>query len=269
MKTYGDTTTTYTQETAPPLLKWVKPHSRVLEFGPACGYMTRYMNEVLHCRITCVELNPDMKPTLERYAERVIIGNLDSDDWASRVEGRFDYILLADVLEHLRDPWHTMEVAARFGDRVVTSVPNIGHSSVLLSLLNRRFDYQNLGLLDNTHIHFFTRKSIEEMMNAHSFESVEEQSNICYYPFSTEIRSSYGQHLLAAWSIVRTADSSIYQFRNQWERVANPEKIRKSHPLRLSLVRSCQVVLLDSMRYFLLKSHMKSSWLTKLWLKIR
>ncbi|MEG1700305.1 MAG: class I SAM-dependent methyltransferase [Alistipes sp.] len=269
MKTYGDTTITYTPESLPPILKWVTPNARVLEFGPAYGYMTRYLREVLHCCITCVELNPDMETPLQRYAERVIIANLDSDAWTSQVEGRFDYILFADVLEHLRDPRHTMEQASRFGDCVIVSVPNIGHASIQLSLLEGRFEYQNLGLLDNTHIHFFTRTSLEALMNSCSMECTKEQDNICHYPFSCELHTCYGQHLMAAVSIARAPDSSVYQFRSQWRRIAEPAKIRKSQPIRLSFLKANRVILLESIRYFLLKAHLQNTWLTKLWLKIR
>lgn len=269
MKIYGNTTMVYTKETAPGILQWVKPNSRVLEFGPAYGYMTRYLKEVLHCQVTCIELNASMKSTLEQYAEKVIIADLDLDSWEEQLDGNFDFIIFGDVLEHLRNPLFAMEKATVFGDCVLTSVPNIGHSSIILSLLSGEFAYQTYGLLDDTHVHFFTRKSIEDLMNTCSFEYEDENSVMVLYPFDTEFKMSYARHLLAAWSIVRKRDSSVYQFVNKWKRVSSEAAINKSVPTRTSCIKSNKIILLDSIKHYLTKYQLKNHLLEKIWLKIR
>ena len=81
-------------------------------------------------------------------------------------DDRFDVIVFGDVLEHLRDPLVVLRKAkALLADRgsVVASIPNIAHGSVRLALLAGRFDYQELGLLDSTHVRFFTRSSVEDL----------------------------------------------------------------------------------------------------------
>lgn len=82
----------------------------------------------------------------------------------------FDVVLLADVLEHLPDPAATLAWAVGLlavGGRVLVSVPNVAFLSVRLALLVGRFQYQARGILDRTHLRFYTRRSLlQEMRSA-------------------------------------------------------------------------------------------------------
>jgi 2-polyprenyl-3-methyl-5-hydroxy-6-metoxy-1,4-benzoquinol methylase len=79
------------------------------------------------------------------------------------------------VLEHLADPW---SVLRRFGERlapggtVVASIPNIAHHTVLRDLLRGRFDYQDAGILDRTHLRFFTRRSVLRLFEDANLEVI-------------------------------------------------------------------------------------------------
>ncbi len=142
---------------------------RVLELGPATGYMSRAFRE-RGCTVVGVELDPEMAARAEEFCERVIVADLETIDWDAELgDERFDVIVAADVLEHLKDPLATL-VALR--ERLaedgcfVLSLPNVAHGSVRLALLGGSFDYQEIGLLDRTHLQFFTRASIERMLDA-------------------------------------------------------------------------------------------------------
>ena len=79
----------------------------------------------------------------------------------------FDHIVFADVLEHLRNPLKVLTCAKgllKDGGTILVSVPNLAHNSVMIDLLNHKFEYRSTGLLDDTHIHFFTKSSLEEMI---------------------------------------------------------------------------------------------------------
>jgi len=83
--------------------------------------------------------------------------------------GRFDLILCLDVLEHLVDPWGAVDRLVREqlgrGGTLLISVPNVRHHSVLLPLLLRgKWEYQDHGPLDRTHLRFFTRSSAVQML---------------------------------------------------------------------------------------------------------
>lgn len=266
MKVYGEEVV-YDKESIPSILKWVESNSRILEFGPAYGYMTRYMKEYLNCNVTCIELNPEMKPILEQYAEKVIIADLDDCTWEQEISGKFDFIIFGDVLEHLRYPQKVMEIAILFGDCVLTSIPNIAHSSIILGLLNGDFTYRNLGLLDDTHIHFFTRKSIYEMMNSLNMYSVEENNSIKLYPSATEFHRPYLKNWCTALSIIHKPDTSVYQFVNKW--VRSDIKIKDCRGYRIPIYLVPKVLLLDTLRYFVDNFNLRSAYLQKIWFKIK
>jgi SAM-dependent methyltransferase len=78
------------------------------------------------------------------------------------LDARFDYVLLADVLEHLQHPERVVAWTLRYlkpDGRLLISVPNVAHLYVRWKLLWGAFDYQDRGILDRTHLRFFTRKT--------------------------------------------------------------------------------------------------------------
>lgn len=152
------------------ILQQVKPGSVVLECGPADGVMTRYLKETLGCTVYILELDPVCYAHASRYADGGACANLEEDGWMSTLQaGTFDAILYADVLEHLRDPQAVLTKMKRFlkpDGRVLLSVPNIANGDIIANLLCDQFTYTPLGLLDNTHIHLFARKNLQEMIRA-------------------------------------------------------------------------------------------------------
>lgn len=90
-------------------------------------------------------------------------------------EDYFDYIIFGDVLEHLRNPQEVLQYCKRFlkmGGSILISVPNIQHISVIRGLLNNSFTYQNVGVLDRTHVHFFAYNDLIEMLTFCDLEIV-------------------------------------------------------------------------------------------------
>lgn len=88
---------------------------------------------------------------------------------------KFDYIICGDVLEHLRDPQGTVHYCRSLlkdGGKIVASIPNLMHYSVVRDLLRGNFTYRDMGLLDRTHIHFFTYKEIVRMFKRENYEIV-------------------------------------------------------------------------------------------------
>lgn len=143
----------------------IKRGSAVLEFGPANGRMTRYLKEELGCRVYLVEIDEEAGKEAAKYGEDIVIDDAENYSWYARYENlRFDYITFADVLEHLHDPEKLLKKAKSLlkqDGSILLSVPNLAHNSVAISLLNNEFEYTSTGLLDNTHIHFFTKNSLD------------------------------------------------------------------------------------------------------------
>ncbi len=86
---------------------------------------------------------------------------------AATIARGFDCVSFLDVLEHLPDPLAALRKAHSVlvdGGRLLLSVPNVGHWSVVRDLIEGEFDYQPVGILCNTHLRFFTRRSLERLL---------------------------------------------------------------------------------------------------------
>lgn len=140
----------------------VEPNVTLLEIGCATGYVTRHLKENMGCRVTAVEVNEESAEQARPYADRLIVGDIERPETWEQIKGPFDYALCGDVLEHLTDPW---EVVRRIrgvlspNGYVVASIPNIAYYKVRKQLLLGRFDYAEDGVMDRTHLRFFTRQS--------------------------------------------------------------------------------------------------------------
>ena len=90
----------------------IKPCSTVLEMGCAVGHMTKYMHEVLNCNVHIVEIDEDACKQAAQYANDWYCGDLEEDGWREYYcQYKYDYILFADVLEHLKNPSEVLEKA--------------------------------------------------------------------------------------------------------------------------------------------------------------
>ncbi|MEZ5380460.1 MAG: class I SAM-dependent methyltransferase [Microthrixaceae bacterium] len=149
------------------LLDLVGSNRRVLELGCSDGYMTRWMVDA-GCEVTGVEVDPEAAEQARQWATDVVVGDLDALDLEETLgDRRFEVVMCGDVLEHLRNPTRALVAARRLlepGGVVVASVPNVAHGDVRLELLAGRFDYRDLGLLDETHVKLFTRASLQRLL---------------------------------------------------------------------------------------------------------
>jgi 2-polyprenyl-3-methyl-5-hydroxy-6-metoxy-1,4-benzoquinol methylase len=147
--------------------------SSVLEFGCATGYMSDVLARRRGCRVVGIEIDPRAAAEASAHAERVIVGDAETLDLDEHLgDERFDAVLFADVLEHLRDPAAVLRRVRPFvadGGVIVASIPNVAHVSVRLALMRGEFRYREVGLLDDTHLRFFTRDSIVDLFESTGF----------------------------------------------------------------------------------------------------
>lgn len=158
------------------VVHFVEEGSRVLELGPATGYMSRVFRE-RGCAVVGIEYDPGMAARAAEFCERTIVGDLDALDLVAELgDDRFDAIVAADVFEYLKDPLGAIRRLRPFlneGGRFVISVPNVAHGSVRLALLSGRWEYRPWGLLDSTHLRFFTRETFGRLLDEAGLELVE------------------------------------------------------------------------------------------------
>lgn len=112
-----------------------------------------------------VDGNPDVLEDIKTLGEGSFIHDIDEP---IPDIGKFDLILALDILEHLKNPQQVLEdLVARLTDsgRIVVSLPNVSHASVVANLaFRRRFEYRDAGILDRTHLRFFTEQSALNLM---------------------------------------------------------------------------------------------------------
>ncbi|WP_172635889.1 glycosyltransferase [Desulfitobacterium dichloroeliminans] len=197
-------------------MKRIIPGSQVLELGSATGYMTRYLKEELGCTVTCVEIDANAAAKGSIYSAKMIVADLDLMEWYEQLRGKgFDHVIFADVIEHLKDPWQVVRAAVQLlspQGTLLISVPNIGHSSILMELLEGRFDYRPTGLLDDTHIRFFTRKSLLDLLGRAGMCPIELMGTTTE-PEDTEFGQSYGSLAVPLQRLLKEReDAHIYQY---------------------------------------------------------
>lgn len=150
------------------LINRIKPNTTILEFGPANGRMTKYIKEQLNCRVYAVELDEEAAKDAGKYTEKIVVDSIENYSWKKEFKDiKFDYIIFADVLEHLYYPEKVLKSVREFlkeDGSVLVSIPNIAHNAIVMGLLKDEFNYSPTGLLDDTHIRFFTKKTFDSLV---------------------------------------------------------------------------------------------------------
>ena len=139
----------------------------VLEIGAGPGSITRPLVELGRCRVTALEVDPQCVDILRTFCERVVQADLNDPNWPQTLPpGQYDAVIIADVLEHLQDPWRTLRQATELVNEtgcVIVSIPHASHNGILTCLLSGDFRYGDWGLLDRTHIRFFSMKNTQDL----------------------------------------------------------------------------------------------------------
>ena len=199
------------------LLQMIMPQAVVLECGPAYGVMTKYLKETLGCTVYILEIDNKSFSHAIQFADGGICADLETDTWMNELSvGAFDYIIFADVLEHLHDPEKVLEKMKCFlkpSGTVLMSVPNIAYGDIVLNLLCDRFTYTPTGLLDNTHIHLFARENLHTMIQNAGYYLAKESSIRLPLLFS-EQGAFLSHNEYERWKpvLTDTLTSNIYQF---------------------------------------------------------
>ena len=154
-------------ELAARLIRRLPERGTVLELGPGPGVMTKVMLDKGY-QVTVVEIDPDSAAIVRGMGAETIVANLEELDWLEQLQGRrFDAVLACDVLEHLCHPKRVLEALRQCVQpqgRLIISVPNIAYGGVIAGLVHGVFDYSPTGLLDHSHMRFFTRRSLERLL---------------------------------------------------------------------------------------------------------
>jgi 2-polyprenyl-3-methyl-5-hydroxy-6-metoxy-1,4-benzoquinol methylase len=152
-----------------------EPPGVVLDIGCGGGATGKLIKQKFPgTRVIGIELNPFAAEHARQFLDDVICASIDTVTLSDHVGAvRVDTVLLLDVLEHLYDPWRTLaRIRGWLGEsaRVLASVPNIRNLANLDMLAGGRWDYTVNGVLDITHLRFFTKDSLRELFEQTGYD---------------------------------------------------------------------------------------------------
>jgi 2-polyprenyl-3-methyl-5-hydroxy-6-metoxy-1,4-benzoquinol methylase len=146
-------------------LHMIPAKSLVLDVGCSSGHFGQVLIKEKQCVVDGIELDPEDAATAKKLLRTVKILNIETDSIEDITE-RYDVVYFGDVIEHLVNPVASLKKVKSLlkpKGRVIFSVPNMAHVTVRLLLLKGTFEYTNTGLLDKTHLHFYTLEEIQKI----------------------------------------------------------------------------------------------------------
>lgn len=149
----------------------------VLDVGCSSGVMGAALAARGHV-VTGIELDDALADAAQGVLAEVVRGDVEQLARSGALADRaFDCVVFADVLEHLRDPWSVVRWGAGLvapGGSIVVSVPNVRHAKTFWALVwRRRWPYDAVGIFDRTHLRFFARRNLEDLVRGTGLSIVE------------------------------------------------------------------------------------------------
>lgn len=156
------------------IIRQVKPNSEVLDIGCASGLMGTLLKQYRDCTVDGIEYDKEAieiakKKKVYRELFNFSIVEEENKEYIAfmNLNKKYDYIIFGDVLEHLVNPWDALKNVhglLKENGSIIISLPNIGNLDIIRALINGEFNYQNLGIMDTTHLRFFTANSFVDMI---------------------------------------------------------------------------------------------------------
>ncbi len=159
------------------IFDFIAPGSEVLDVGCSTGFLGSMLRKIKGCNVVGIDNDRAALRIAQQNLDSVIIADIENDEIKLRME--FDYIIFADVLEHTKNPEDVVNRFKRFlkhGGFILISVPNVAHPLVRLNLLLGRWNYTDVGIIDKTHLRFFTYKTAKEMLKKAGLKIVEDEA---------------------------------------------------------------------------------------------
>jgi len=161
--------------------------ARVVEIGCSSGILAKMFRQINPgCEYIGVEVDPEYARISREWCSKVLVGNverMEEDVFGTLFPS--DCWVFGDVLEHLYDPWALLKrIRGRLqkGASIAACIPNAQHWTVQVQLNLGYFQYQDMGIMDRTHIRWFTKSSIKEMFQSAGYEIVHASSRIADEP---------------------------------------------------------------------------------------
>lgn len=210
-----------------------------MDFGCSTGYFGSLIKQAKNNQVYGVEISEDLHEA-RNVLDGVYSFDLDGE-WPPEVyERKYDYLFFGDVLEHLKEPGLVLEKCKTLlkpNGLIFISTPNIAHISIRLELMGGNFDYEPMGILDNTHLKYFTKKSLEKMVSDAGYKTVSTNFTANDYPDSVinELLAKSGlQATDKFWKMVDSPEARAFQYKL----VITPKESKYSSKVKKPVVNS-------------------------------
>jgi O-antigen biosynthesis protein len=154
------------------IIHFIGQNKKVLDVGCSVGNLSKEMMQN-NCKVVGIEFDPNAAQEAKSYCQEIIIGDVESIKLDQKYENYFEVIVFADILEHLKEPSSVLKKFKKYlkdDGYIIISVPNIANWKIRFKLLFGNFDYDEYGILDNSHLRFFNEKSVKKLINDAGFK---------------------------------------------------------------------------------------------------
>ncbi len=179
------------------IIKLVGHDQTVLELGPAAGYMTKaFLNK--NCTVDVVEIDQNSLRKIPKKVRLALGGSIEDPSILKKLNSDYNFIIMADVLEHLVYPSQTLRALRQVAGgqtKLIISMPNIASWPMRKQLFFKGdFAYQESGLLDKTHLHFYTVETLPKLLEENGWNVLELVGTITSLPYQRFLRKLPSLH---------------------------------------------------------------------------
>lgn len=193
------------------IIKIIGQDKIILEIGPSTGYMTRAFLDN-DCTVDVVETDGKAVAKLPKKIRRIFNNSIEDESIFNKLN-KYDFIVLADVLEHLVNPEYVLKKLhknASKNTKLIISLPNVASWAMRKQLFFKGdFEYQDSGLLDKTHLHFYTVNTLPKMLSACGWQIDRMIGTITRLPFEGLIGRI---PILYPWLVEKYKNLAYYHF---------------------------------------------------------
>lgn len=198
---------------------YIRPNSTLLDVGCATGYFGEYLKVNKQATVYGIELSDD-RFEAEKVLDGVYSFDLDLEVWPKEVyERKYDYVFFGDILEHVKQPGDVLKKTLKLlkkDGKVFISTPNVAHISTRLELINGNFEYENMGILDNTHLKYFTLPYLKRLVEeaGYTLENVDYSTNDYPKEIQKRLLKKAGLEPTARyWKMSESKEARAFQYK--------------------------------------------------------
>ena len=156
--------------------------SKVLDIGCSTGSLGEQIKQRSRVEVVGIETDEQMANVAKKKLDRVVVEDIEKINLETHfLHNYFDCIILADVLEHLKNPWDVLKNATTFLNNegiIIASIPNVRHYTTIINLVIKGYwPYRERGIHDKAHLRFFTLKNIKELFQYPNLEIIRIERN--------------------------------------------------------------------------------------------